>query len=59
MSEAWMQILVILGTNMAMFMWARSEARHDQQELREIMRIAQEELKHMHGRICGLEKGRK
>lgn len=45
MTEAWVQILTILATNTALFLWARSEARHDQQELREGMRKGQEELR--------------
>jgi hypothetical protein len=54
----WAQIMVILGSNMAMFMWARSEARHDQQEVREIIRSIQEEIKDFHARLCKIEERR-
>ena len=52
----WLQILTILGTNLAMFMWARSEARQDQQEIREIIRAIQEEMKDFHSRLYALER---
>lgn len=55
----WIQILTILGTNLAMFMWARSEARQDQQELRELIRAIQEEMKDFHARLCVIEEKRK
>jgi len=47
----WLQILIILGSNLALFIWARSEARHDQQEIREIIRSIQEEMKDFHGKM--------
>jgi len=55
----WIQILTILGTNLAMFMWSRSEARNDQQELRNISQRIQDEMKDFHGRLIKIEERRK
>lgn len=54
----WSQVLAIVGSNMALFIWARSEARHDQQEIREIIRGIQEEIKDFHARLCVIEEKR-
>jgi hypothetical protein len=55
----WLQILTIIGSNLALFVWARTEARHDQQEIREIIRSIQEEMKDFHGRLCAIEERNK
>jgi len=55
----WIQILTIVGSNMALFIWARSEARHDQQELRQISRDIQNEMKDFHARMCIIEERNK
>lgn len=55
----WSQIFTIIASNMALFIWARSEARHDQQEIREIIRSIQEEMKDFHARLCLIEEKRK
>lgn len=55
----WTQIFTILASNTALFIWARSEARHDQQELREIIRAIQTEMKDFHARLCLIEEKRK
>jgi hypothetical protein len=52
----WLQILTIIASNLALFVWARSEARHDQQEIREIIRAIQDEMKDFHGRLCSIEE---
>ena len=54
----WTQLLTVVGANLAMFMWARSEARHDQAEMRLIMQAIQAEMKDFHGRLCAIEEGR-
>lgn len=54
----WAQIFVILGSNIAMFMWSRSESRHDQQEIREIIRSIQDEMKDFHARLCVIEENK-
>ena len=77
----WTQVLAIVGSNIALmavsigstislFLWARSEAREDQQELREtlaadrrdmlqIIREIQSEMKDFHNRLCIIEEKRK
>ena len=55
----WAQLLTIVGANLAMFMWARSEARQDLSELRNINQSIQEEIKDFHARLCVIEKNRK
>lgn len=55
----WIQLLTVVGANLAMFMWARSEARHDQSEMRLILKAIQEEIKDFHGRLCAIEERNK
>lgn len=57
--ENWIQLFTIVGSNLALFIWARSEARHDQEEIREIIRAIQEEMKDFHGRLCAIEEKNK
>jgi len=52
----WIQILTVVGANLAMFMWARSESRHDQQEIRLLIKAIQDEMKDFHGRLCAIEE---
>jgi len=52
----WSQLLTIVGANLAMFMWARSEAREDQAEMRMILKAIQDEMKDFHGRLCSIEE---
>lgn len=52
----WTQVLAIMGSNLALFLWARSEARHDQHEIREIIRSIQDEMKDFHSRLCIIEE---
>lgn len=54
----WIQIFTVIASNMALFIWARSEARHDQQEIREIIRSIQDEMKDFHARLCVIEERR-
>jgi hypothetical protein len=55
----WTQVLTIVGSNLALFIWARSEARSDQQEIREIIRSIQQEMKDFHARLCVIEERRR
>lgn len=52
----WTQVLAIMASNIALFLWARSEARHDQQEIREIIRSIQQEMVDFHARLCTIEE---
>jgi len=47
----WLQLITVVGANLVMFMWARSEARHDQAEMRLLMKAIQDEMKDFHGRL--------
>jgi hypothetical protein len=55
----WIQLLTVVGANLAMFMWARSEAREDQAEMRMILKAIQDEMKDFHGRLCSIEEKNK
>ena len=55
----WIQLITVVGANLAMFMWARSEARHDQAETRLILKAIQDEMKDFHGRLCAIEERNK
>jgi hypothetical protein len=60
----WTQVLTILGTNVALFLWARAESRADYRNLeawtKEMISAIQAEMKDFHGRLCAIEsKGRK
>lgn len=66
----WIQVLTILGTNAALFMWARSESRADYRHLemktlemiqgiKEDVKAIHLEMKDFHGRLCALEEKNK
>ena len=55
----WIQLITVVGANLAMFMWARSEARHDQAEMRLLMQSIHDEMKDFHGRLCKIEESKK
>lgn len=59
MLDTWLQLLTVVGANLAMFMWSRSEARHDQSEMRLILKAIQDEMKDFHGRLCQIEERNK
>lgn len=63
----WTQTLTIVGANIALvlasfgstltlFLWSRSEARADQQQIRELIVAIQDEIKDFHGRLCAIEE---
>lgn len=63
----WMQVLTIVGSNVALmtvtlgstitlFLWARSEARNDQAQTRDILHAIAQEMKDFHGRLCAIEE---
>lgn len=51
----WMQVLTILGTNVVLFFWSRSESRADIRMMIGIIESIQKEMKDFHGRLCDLE----
>lgn len=62
----WFQILTIIGSNAALFFWARSESRADIRHvesqvnaIRELSREIQLEMKDFHHRLLEIERDRK
>jgi hypothetical protein len=62
----WTQVLVILGTNMGLFLWNRSESRTDIRHMdsklestRELVRAIHDEMKDFHNRLCKIEENRR
>ena len=55
----WSQVLSIAGSNIALFLWARSESRADYRALRELIVAIQTEMKDFHGRLCAIEEKNK
>ena len=66
----WIQILTIIGSNIALFIWARTEGSSDRRQLeniinadrKDMLRILQEmkdEMKEFHCRLCSIEEKRK
>lgn len=66
----WSGVYTIVGANIALmvvsiastitlFLWSRSEARHDQAQIRDLIVAIHEEMKQFHGRLCGLEAKKK
>jgi len=63
-------MVVSIGSTITLFLWARSEARQDQQDLREVIaadrrdfldliREMKEESKDFHGRLIKIEEAKK
>ena len=66
----WLQVLAIIGANIALvagsmgvtislFIWARSEARQDQAQIRDLVVAIHHEMKDFHGRLCAIEERNK
>jgi len=66
----WTQVLTIIASNLALFIWARTEANSDRKQLEniinadrrdmlQILREMKEELKDFHGRLCAIEERNK
>lgn len=43
----WIQLITVIVANITMFLWARSEARNDQQEIRQSIRSDHETLRNL------------
>lgn len=48
-------VFAVIGSNVALFLWARSESRSDYRECRNLIDAIHEEMKDFHGRLCSLE----
>ena len=55
----WLQVITILGTNLGMFIWARSESAQDRRHIFDLMKSIQDEMKDFHGRLCTIEERKK
>ena len=59
----WTQVLTIIGSNIALFLWARSESRSDHRALetwtKDMLAAIQTEIKDFHGRLCAIEEKNK
>lgn len=59
----WTQVLTILGTNIALFLWTRSESRADHRALeswtKDMLKSIHDEMKDFHGRLCAIEERKK
>jgi hypothetical protein len=55
----WTQVLTIVGSNIVLFLWSRTESRADYRALRQIIESIQTEMKDFHGRLCAIEERNK
>jgi hypothetical protein len=59
----WTQILTVVGSNIVLFLWVRTESRSDHRSLeawtKEMLSAIQSEMKDFHGRLCALEAKKK
>ena len=55
----WLQVITILGPNLGMFIWARSESAQDRRQIFDLMKSIQDEMKDFHGRLCKIEERNK
>lgn len=60
MSDEWIQALSIIGSNILLFLWVRTESRSDHRELetwtKQMLSAIQTEMKDFHGRLCTIEE---
>ena len=52
----WIQLFTVIGTNFALFLWARSESKSDYRECRQLIDAIHQEIKDFHGRLCAIEE---
>lgn len=66
----WTQVLTIIASNIALFLWARSESRADYRHMedrtvdlingiKEDVKAIHQEMKDFHGRLCEIEERNK
>lgn len=55
----WTQVLTLIASNVALFLWARSESRADTRMMLGMIESIQKEMKDFHDRLCVIEEGRK
>lgn len=52
-------VIAIIGSNIAMILWARSEASSDHRLMLGIIDGIRQEMKDFHGRLCAIEESKK
>ena len=52
----WVQIIAIIGANLGLFIWARTEANQDRRQFYDLIKEIQSEMKDFHGRLVSLEE---
>lgn len=55
----WTQVLTIVGSNLALFLWSRAESRADTRMILALIDGIQKEMKDFHGRLCAIEERNK
>jgi ATP-dependent Clp protease ATP-binding subunit ClpA len=55
----WTQAIFIMSSNIALFLWARTESRSDYRETRALIDAIHAEIKDFHGRLCTIEERKK
>lgn len=51
--------LAVIGINIMLFLWNRSEANLDRRDMMNIMKEMKDEMKDFHGRLCRIEEARR
>lgn len=52
----WTQVVTIVGTNLALFLWSVRQSRTDFLHTCRIVDSIQSEMKNFHGRLCAIEE---
>jgi hypothetical protein len=66
----WSQVLTIIGANLAIFFWLRTESNSDRRQMQQeasadrrdllsLIREIKDELREFHGRLCAIEEKNK
>jgi len=66
----WSQVLTIIGANLAIFFWLRTESNSDRRQMQQeasadrrdllsLIREIKDELREFHGRLCTIEENKK
>jgi len=59
----WMKVASIVGSNIVLFLWVRTESRADHRALeswtKAMLTSIQQEIKDFHGRLCAIEERNK
>jgi hypothetical protein len=59
MSQVTVELLVLIGTIVGLFIWNRSESREDNRRILDLIEAINKEMKDFHGRLCAIEERKK